>query len=96
MFLSSSEARRYGQWEPTSWIDFVGAKTRSKEDRTVLAAGLTRSLVAAKATIASTRTVGNMRESCVYKMIGRGHAGRSTGCSTSRPTRPGSIPGWSS
>ncbi len=75
VFLTSSDARRYGQWENVSWWDFVGAETRSKEYQTVLAAGLTRSLVAAKETIASTRTIGNMGEAFVYNIMGRGNDG---------------------
>ena len=75
VFLTSSDARRFGQWENLSWWDFVGAETRSKEYQTVLAAGLTRSLVAAKETIASTRTIGNMGEAFVYNIMGRGNDG---------------------
>src|SRR3990170_2937960 len=75
VFLTSSDARRYGQWENVSWWNFVGADRRSKEYQTVLAAGLTRSLVAAKETIASTRTIGNMGEAFVYNIMGRGNDG---------------------
>jgi len=75
VFLTSSDARRFGQWEHVSWWDFVGAERRSKEYQTVLAAGLTRSLVAAKETIASTRTIGNMGEAFVYNIMGRGNDG---------------------
>ena len=41
----------------------------------MLAAGLTRSLVAAKETVASTRTIGNMGEAFVYNIMGRGNDG---------------------
>ena len=75
VFLTSSDARRYGQWENVSWWDFVGAASRSKEYQKVLAAGLTRSLVAAKETEASTRTIGNMGEAFVYNIMGRGNDG---------------------
>lgn len=75
VFLTSSDARRYGQWEHVSWWDFLDADKRSKEFQTVLAAGLTRSLVAAKETIASTRTIGNMGEAFVYNILGRGNDG---------------------
>ncbi len=75
VFLTSSDARRLGQWEHISWWDYVGADRRSKEYQTVLAAGLTRSLVAAKETIASTRTIGNMGEAFVYNIMGRGADG---------------------
>lgn len=75
VFLTSSKERRFGQWENMSWWDFVGASTRSPDYQHVLAAGLTRNLVAAKETLASTRTIGNMGEAFVYTMIGAGANG---------------------
>lgn len=75
VFLTSSDARRFGQWENVSWWDFVGASTRSPDYRHVLAAGLTRNLVAAKETVASTRTIGHMGEAFVYNMMGQGNDG---------------------
>jgi uncharacterized protein with NAD-binding domain and iron-sulfur cluster len=75
VFLTSSDERRYGQWEHVSWWDFVKAETKSKEYQKVLAAGLTRNLVAAKETVASTRTIGNMGEAFVYNIMGRGNDG---------------------
>ena len=65
VYLSSCDARRMGQWEKTSWWDFVGAAKRSKEYQQVAARGLTRALVAAKEEIASTRTIGNMAEAFI-------------------------------
>ena len=41
----------------------------------MLAAGLTRNLVAAKETLASTRTIGNMGEAFVYNIMGVGNDG---------------------
>ena len=75
VFLTSCDARRYGQWEHVSWWDFIKAETKSQEYQTVLAAGLTRNLVAAKETVASTRTIGNMGEAFVYNIMGRGNDG---------------------
>ncbi|WP_435771969.1 hydroxysqualene dehydroxylase [Nocardioides sp. SYSU DS0651] len=75
VFLTSCDERRLGQWEKVSWWDFVGAGRRSVEYQRVLAAGLTRSLVAAKETVASTRTIGNMGEAFVYNIMGRGNDG---------------------
>ncbi len=75
VFLTSSKERRFGQWENMSWWDFVGAETRSKDYQHVLAAGLTRNLVAAKETVASTRTIGTMGEAFVYNMMGAGNDG---------------------
>ncbi|KRC56801.1 MULTISPECIES: FAD-dependent oxidoreductase [unclassified Nocardioides] len=75
VFLTSCDERRLGQWEKVSWWDFVGAGKRSEPYRKILAAGLTRNLVAAKETIASTRTIGNMGEAFVYNIMGRGNDG---------------------
>ena len=75
VFLTSCDARRYGQWEHVSWWDFIHAETKSEEYQKVLAAGLTRNLVAAKETVASTRTIGNMGEAFVYNIMGRGNDG---------------------
>ena len=94
VFLTSCDARRYGQWEHVSWWDFIDAETKSEEYQKVLAAGLTRNLVAAKETVASTRTIGNMGEAFVYNIMGRrATTVSSTGCSTCRPTRRGSTRG---
>ncbi len=75
VFLTSCEERRYGQWEHTSWWDFVRADSQSDEYKKVIARGLTRSLVAAKETIASTRTIGNMAEAFVMNFQNRGNDG---------------------
>ncbi len=75
VFLTSCDERRMGQWEHRSWWDFIGASTRSKEYQTVLASGLTGSLVAARADLASTRTIGNMGEAFVLNMLNRGNDG---------------------
>src|SRR5687768_16072246 len=75
VFLTSCEERRYGQWEHTSWWDFVRAETQSDEYKKVIARGLTRSLVAAKETVASTRTIGNMAEAFVMNIMERGNDG---------------------
>src|SRR5688500_10128817 len=74
-FFTSSDERRFGQWEKVSWWDFVRAEKFSTEYQNVLAKGLTKSLVAAKADIASTRTIGNMAEAFIYNIMGRGNDG---------------------
>src|SRR6516164_968707 len=58
--LTSCKERRLGEYERTSWWDFVGAEERSVEYQKFLATGITRSLVAAKARKASTRTIGDI------------------------------------
>jgi uncharacterized protein with NAD-binding domain and iron-sulfur cluster len=75
VFLTSSDERRFGQWEHVTWWDYVGAASRSEEYQHVIARGLTRSLVAAKETVASTRTIGNMAEAILMNIMGRGAEG---------------------
>ena len=58
--LTSCDERRLGEYEKTDWWDFVGAESRSAAYRKFLATGITRSLVAAKARTASTRTIGDV------------------------------------
>ncbi len=56
--LCSCEERRFGQWENTSWWDFIQAGQRSPQFQKFLANGMTRTLVAAKASEMSARTGG--------------------------------------
>src|SRR4051812_24198709 len=75
VFLTSSDERRFGQWENVSWWDFIKAEGKSEEYQKVLARGLTRAVVAAKERKASTRTIGNMAEAFVNNFEGRGNDG---------------------
>ena len=75
VFLTSCEDRRFGEWEHVAWWDFIGAESRSADYQKVAARGLTRSLVAAKETVASTRTIGNMAEAFIMNIMGRGNDG---------------------
>lgn len=75
VFLTSSDVRRFGQWERTAWWDYVRAESYSEEYRTVVARGMTRTLVAAKETLASTRTIGNMAEAFLMNIMNRGNDG---------------------
>jgi uncharacterized protein with NAD-binding domain and iron-sulfur cluster len=75
VFLTSSDERRYGQWENVSWWDFIKAEGKSEEYKKVLARGLTRAVVAAKERKASTRTIGNMAEAFICNFEGRGNDG---------------------
>jgi geranylgeranyl pyrophosphate synthase/uncharacterized protein with NAD-binding domain and iron-sulfur cluster len=58
--LTSCKQRRLGEYEGTSWWEFVDAEQRSASYQKFLASGITRSLVAAKARTASTRTIGDI------------------------------------
>jgi uncharacterized protein with NAD-binding domain and iron-sulfur cluster len=68
VYLTSSDARRIGEWEYVSWTKFTNSDNFSAEYRSVFGAGLTKDLVAAKGTKASTRTVGLMAEAFVYAL----------------------------
>src|SRR3546814_15378488 len=60
VFQTSSDARRVGQWDAVSWWDFVSAERFSPEYQRTFGNGLTKTLVAAKGTRASARTIGLM------------------------------------
>src|SRR3954454_13288480 len=75
VFVTSSDERRFGQWEHVSWWDFIKAEGKSPQYKKELAAGLTRNVVAAKEPVASTRTIGHMGEAFVWNIMGRGNDG---------------------
>jgi uncharacterized protein with NAD-binding domain and iron-sulfur cluster len=56
--LTSCDERRLGEWEAQSWWDYVGATRRTQAFQKLLADGLTRTLVAARAREISARTGG--------------------------------------
>ena len=56
--LTSCDERRFEQWDRQSWWAYVQADKRSEAFRKFLADGLTRTLVAARATEMSARTGG--------------------------------------
>jgi uncharacterized protein with NAD-binding domain and iron-sulfur cluster len=58
--LTSCEERRLGEYEKLNWWDFIGAASRSADYQAFLGLGLTRSLVASRAELASTRTIGDI------------------------------------
>lgn len=60
VILTSCQDRRLAEYEKCPWWSFIEAKQMSDEYQTILGEGLTRSLVAMKAEVASTRTVGNI------------------------------------
>src|SRR6478672_6516434 len=47
VFVTSSNERRFGQWEHVSWWDFIKAEGKSEAYKKEIAAGLTRNVVAA-------------------------------------------------
>ncbi|MCK9249107.1 MAG: FAD-dependent oxidoreductase [Solirubrobacteraceae bacterium] len=75
VFMTSCDDRRYGQWDGVSWWDYVKADGMSQDYKTVVAAGMTRSVVAAKETVASARTIANMAEAFLFNAMQRGNDG---------------------
>ncbi|CCK28197.1 amine oxidase [Streptomyces davaonensis JCM 4913] len=75
--LTSCDARREDEWEKTSWWDFLRAEEMSEEYRSLLAIGQTRNLVATRAEVASTRTVGRViiEALLLWGLLGRGQDG---------------------
>ncbi|WP_432188875.1 hydroxysqualene dehydroxylase [Streptomyces sp. Tue6028] len=75
--LTSCEARREDQWEKVPWWDFIRAGEMSTEYQTLLGIGQTRNLVATRAEIASTRTVGRViiEALLLWGLLGRGMDG---------------------
>ncbi|HKZ82584.1 MAG TPA: FAD-dependent oxidoreductase [Anaerolineae bacterium] len=58
--MTSCEARRADEYERIAWWDYIGAGSRSEGYQKFLAEGLTRSLVAADAKVASTKIEGDI------------------------------------
>lgn len=58
--ISSCEERRIEEYEKIGWWQFIGADERSEQYQKLLGHGITRSLVAAQARSASTRTIGDI------------------------------------
>ena len=68
LIATSCEERRLGELEDQSWWHLMGASRRSKAFQQFLAVGLTRSLVACRATEISTRTGGAILLQLVFGM----------------------------
>src|SRR5205823_3121404 len=58
--LTTCKERRLAEYEHIPWWTFIKAERMSPAYQKLLAIGLTRSLVAVKAQVASTRTVGDI------------------------------------
>ncbi|HKP63623.1 MAG TPA: FAD-dependent oxidoreductase [Polyangiales bacterium] len=58
--LSSCEERRLVEYERVNWWDFIEAGSRSRSYQAYYGSGITRSLVAAKARRASSKTIGDI------------------------------------
>jgi geranylgeranyl pyrophosphate synthase/uncharacterized protein with NAD-binding domain and iron-sulfur cluster len=67
--LTSCQQRRASEYERINWWEFVNAEQRSTAYQKFLAEGITRSLVAAKARKASTRTIGDIFVQLVLSIL---------------------------
>jgi 15-cis-phytoene desaturase len=68
-FLTTSESRRMAELEQLPWMTYTQAGRMSEQYGKLLAIGLTRSLVAMKAEVANTRTVGSILVQMVRGML---------------------------
>jgi uncharacterized protein with NAD-binding domain and iron-sulfur cluster len=67
--ITSCEARRLEEYEKEDWWDFIGAHTRSPAYQKLFGHGITRSLVAAKARLASTKTIGDIFVQLLFDLV---------------------------
>ena len=67
--MTSCNDRFLAEYESIGWWDYTNADSFSEAYQRLLVDGLTRSLVASKARLASTRTVGTMFLQLLYTMI---------------------------
>ncbi|GAB3465895.1 hydroxysqualene dehydroxylase [Actinophytocola sediminis] len=94
VFMTSSPARREGQWENVSFWDFMRAEGRSREYQVALVRFMTRGLIALKERVANTRTVGSMGEAFILAFLGRGTNGQSPARMLNGPTSETWIDPW--
>lgn len=67
--ITSCEERRLAEYEKIGWWDFIGAEVRSQAYQKFLGYGITRSLVAAKARLASTKTIGDIFVQLLFDIV---------------------------
>jgi uncharacterized protein with NAD-binding domain and iron-sulfur cluster len=72
--LTSCEERRMDDYEKTGWWDFIGAETRSEAYQKIFGFGITRSLVASQAKVASTKTIGDIFVQLVFNIAEPGES----------------------
>jgi uncharacterized protein with NAD-binding domain and iron-sulfur cluster len=67
--ITSCEERRMDEYEKEDWWDFIGAHSRSAAYQKFFGHGITRSLVAAKARLASTKTIGDIFVQLLFDLV---------------------------
>jgi len=70
--VTSCRERREDEYEKLAWWDFIDAENRSLAYQKLLAHGITRSLVAAKARSASTKTIGDIFVQLLFDILAPG------------------------
>ena len=73
IYLTSSDERRFGQWEHVSWWDFIRADRLSTESERISSSAMRN--VALHPRIASARSAVNPIEAVIYAGMGRGSDG---------------------
>jgi uncharacterized protein with NAD-binding domain and iron-sulfur cluster len=89
--VTSCRERRDNEYEKSGWWEFIGAEQRSLAYQKLLGHGITRSLVAAKAREASTKTIGNIFVQLLFDI---GMPGPSTDRVLNGPTNEVWIDPW--
>ena len=67
--VTSCRERRNEEYEKIGWWEFIGAEQRSPAYQKLLGHGITRSLVAAKARTASTKTIGDIFVQLLFDIV---------------------------
>jgi len=67
--VTSCRERRMNAYEKIGWWEFIGAEQHSLAYQKLLGHGITRSLVAAKADAASTKTIGNIFVQLLFDIV---------------------------
>jgi uncharacterized protein with NAD-binding domain and iron-sulfur cluster len=67
--VTSCRERRMDEYEKIGWWEFIGAAERSHGYQSLLGHGITRSLVAAKAELASTKTIGDIFVQLLFDIV---------------------------
>ena len=67
--VTSCRERRNEEYERVGWWEFIGAEQRSPAYQKLLGHGITRSLVAAKARTASTKTIGDIFVQLLFDIV---------------------------
>jgi uncharacterized protein with NAD-binding domain and iron-sulfur cluster len=67
--VTSCHERRVNEYEKIGWWEFIGAAERSPAYQKLLGHGITRSLVAAKADLASAKTIGDIFVQLLFDIV---------------------------